>query len=78
MKELDYFSTALALQQKFQHLCQGWHNKHACELPCTGEAHAITCSAPTETPVQAGSYYFGQFVSALQDFKSVAVKTLIV
>jgi hypothetical protein len=47
MDELTYFNTALALQAKYNHLCSGWKDKHACELPCTGTtADDIQCSAP--------------------------------
>merc|ERR1719473_1707069 len=55
MKELDYFSTAIALQGKYQSLCTGWHDTHACELDCTGAGDAahFICSPPQQAPVQA-------------------------
>jgi hypothetical protein len=53
MNELNFFTTALALQGKFEKLCEGWKDTHACELPCTGStASDIQCSGPQSAPVQ--------------------------
>jgi hypothetical protein len=52
MDELTYFNTALALQGKYNNMCSGWKNKHACGLPCTGTtAEDIQCSAPQDSLV---------------------------
>jgi hypothetical protein len=51
MNELDYFNTALTLQEKYENLCEGWHDTRACELSCTGESDQITCSPPQSAQV---------------------------
>jgi ribonuclease I len=67
MQELDFFNTALALQQKYNHLCSGHHDKHACELSCSGATSAdIQCSSPDSARVHV-STLGGKLLTALRE-----------